>query len=138
MRKYTTMAVLLILNFNLLLAYDGYNNTQILIKPNKIQNQKNCDDGYGQCNNLLSNSDVFIIIDEPINGGIRKNYNRKNYQRNFRSQNIYDPRNGNDYRGYQKYQEQDYNQGYNDGYNDARNDYDQDGYYQPQIGIRIR
>ena len=124
MRKYTTMAVLLILNFNLLLAYDGYNNTQILIKPNKIQNQKNCD--------------VFIIIDEPMNGGIRKNYNRKNYQRNFRSQNVYDPRNGNDYRGYQKYQEQDYNQGYNDGYNDARNDYGQDGYYQPQIGIRIR
>ena len=131
MKKAILVAIFLTFGLNSALAYEGYNNNKMIIIPNKHK-KKNCDYGE-QCNNLLSNSDIMIIIDEPANNGFRKNYNRKNYQRDFRQNNVYDPRAGQDYQNYQNY-----NDGYNDGYNDAYNDYNRQNDVRPQIGIRVR
>lgn len=117
MRKILLSVIVLGLASSAVCAYD-YESNKILIIPNKQQKA----DGYGH--NIISNSNVAIIIEEPIQNSQKRTYKRKNYQRDFRDQNVYDPRNLDQYQS-----AQDYNQGYNDGYNDARYDYNQNNRY---------
>lgn len=130
MRKLILTIVISAFCASLSYAYDDYGSSSVVIVPNKSYNKKRC--GGEECNNLLSNSDVFIILDEPAVN--RRTYDRRNYQKDFRRNNVYDPRIS------QNYGDKGYDRGYDDGYNDALNDYGDRSYGngKPQIGIRIR
>ena len=136
MKKLVLIALFTAFCLNLANAYDRYSNESLIIVPNgKAYNKKRCKDGY--CNDMLSNSDVILMLDDRYDDRYRRNYKRKDYRRELTDQYMrqngigrhdgYDPRDSG------------YNRGYNDGYDDGYNDRD-DEYYnnKPRLGIRIR
>lgn len=80
---------------------------------------------------MLSNSDVILLLEEPLDDGYRRNYKRRDYRKEITR----------DYMRRNNIRE------YGDDYYDRRNDdrydrYHDDGYYdrydEPRPGIEIR
>ena len=136
MKKFALIGLIVALFINFADAYDRYSNESLIIVPNgKAYNKKRCKDGY--CNDILSNSDVILMLDDRYDDGYRRNYKRKDYRREITDQ--YMRQNGiGRYDGYDP-RDSGYNRGYNDGYDDGYNDRD-DEYYnnKPRLGIRVR
>ena len=128
MKKLLFIGLIAAFCVNLTYAYDRYSNESLIVIPKKYKDRRRSNE-YN--NNMLSNSDVILLLEEPLDDGYRRNYKRRDYRKEIT-------------RGYMRRNNiREYGDDYYDRRNDDRYDrYHDDGYYdrydEPRPGIEIR
>ena len=128
MKKLLFIGLIAAFCVNLAYTYDRYSNESLIVIPKKYKDRRRSNE-YN--NNMLSNSDVILLLEEPLDDGYRRNYKRRDYRKEIT-------------RGYMRRNNiREYGDDYYDRRNDDRYDrYHDDGYYdrydEPRPGIEIR